>query len=135
VSGAVFLDTGIFVAILNGRDQRHEQAVTLFTQDRPKWFCSYLVVSEAYSWFLHRMGEEPARTFRLFLGNLDGLRVLEATKHHHLRVLAMLDRFRGAKLTYVDASSLCFMEQNKIRRVWSTDHHLGLTGAEVTPRS
>ena len=135
MSAGVFLDTGIFVAILNGRDQWHDQAVALFDHAKPKWFCSYLVVSEAYSWFLHRMGEEPARTFRQFLGNLDGLRVLEATREHHARVLRMLDKFRGAKLTYVDASSLCFMEQQKIRRVWSTDHHLGLTGAEVLPRS
>ena len=39
-----------------------------------------------------------------------------------------------AMLTYVDASSLCLMERYKIRKVWSTDHHLGLTGAEVLPR-
>ncbi len=131
----VFLDTGIFVAILNGRDQWHEQAIALFNQAKPNWFSSYLVVSEAHSWFLHRMGEEPARTFRLFLGNLDGLRILEATREHHTHVLHMLDKLRGAKLTYVDASSLCFIEQRKIRRVWSTDHHLALTGAEVLPRS
>ena len=46
----------------------------------------------------------------------------------------MLDRLRGSKLTYVDASSLCFMDRHRIRKVWSTDHHLGLTGAEVLPR-
>ena len=46
----------------------------------------------------------------------------------------MFDRLRGSKLTYVDASSLCFMEWHKIRKVWSTDRHLGLTGAEVLPR-
>ncbi len=61
--------------------------------------------------------------------------VLEATREHHTRVLRMLPRFRGAKPTYVDASSPRFMEQQKIRRVWSTDHHPGLTGAEVVPRS
>jgi hypothetical protein len=27
------------------------------------------------------------------------------------------------------------LEQRKIKRVWSTDHHLGLNGAEVLPRS
>jgi predicted nucleic acid-binding protein len=46
----------------------------------------------------------------------------------------MLDRLRGAKLTYVDASSLTLMERHKIRKVWGTDHHLALTGAEVLPR-
>jgi hypothetical protein len=44
------------------------------------------------------------------------------------------DNAGGAKLAYVDASSLCFMERHKIKIAWSTDHHLGLTGAEVLPR-
>jgi hypothetical protein len=47
----------------------------------------------------------------------------------------MLDRFRGSKLTYVDASSLVHVVRKKTPRVWLTDHHLGLTGAEVSPRS
>jgi hypothetical protein len=46
----------------------------------------------------------------------------------------MLERLRSSKLTYVDASSLCFLEKHKIRKVWSTDRHLGLTGAEISPR-
>ena len=46
----------------------------------------------------------------------------------------MLDRLRGSKLTYVDASSLCFMERHKIKTAWATDRHLGLTGASVMPR-
>ena len=41
---------------------------------------------------------------------------------------------RGARLTYVDASSLALMDQHAIRTAWATDYHLGLTGAEVLPR-
>ena len=41
---------------------------------------------------------------------------------------------RGAKVSYVDASSLCLLERHKIRKVWSTHFHLSLTGAEVAPR-
>ncbi|HUG90287.1 MAG TPA: PIN domain-containing protein [Planctomycetaceae bacterium] len=133
--GAAFLDSGIFIAALNQRDQWHEQAAALFAQARPRWCTSLLVISEAYSWFLHRMGEEAARTFRLFVATLEGLRIFEATLSHHEAVGGILDRFRGSRLTYVDASSLCFLERHKIRRVWATDHHLGLSGAEVLPRS
>ncbi len=132
---AAFLDSGIFIAFLNARDQWHEQAVALFDGPKMKWCTSYLVLSETYSWFLHRHGEEAARSFRRFADDLDDLRVLDVNRDHHRKVTGMLDRLRGAKLTYVDASSLCFMERNKLRQVWSTDHHLGLTGAEVLPRS
>ena len=135
MSPPVFLDSGIFIAFLNQRDRWHPQAAALFNGPRPGWCSSYLVVSEAYSWFLHRMGEEPARTFRAFLGALDGLKLLAADDAHHRQVLRMLDRFHGAKLTYVDASSLAWIERTRIRRVWATDHHLAMTGAEVHPRS
>jgi predicted nucleic acid-binding protein len=81
-----------------------------------------------------RIREEAARSLRTLLDNLEGLRIFDIDKHHHQQVGKMLDRLRGAKLTYVDASSLCFMERHKIKIVWSTDHHLGLTGAEVLPR-
>ena len=130
----VFLDTGILIAALNRRDQHHEQARALFAGTTPRWHTSVLVWSEAYSWFLHRHGEEPARTCRLFLDILDGLVVLEATADLHRDTCRMLDRLRGARLTYVDASSLALMEQHGIRTAWATDYHLGLTGAEVLPR-
>ena len=130
----VFLDTGILIAALSRRDQHHEQARALFAGPTPSWHTSVLVWSEAYSWFLHRHGEEPARTCGLFLDNLDGLIVLEATAELHRDTRRMLDRQRGARLTYVDASSLALMEKHEIRTAWATDYHLGLTGAEVLPR-
>jgi len=131
----VFLDSGIFIAFLNRGDRHHAQAVTLFGGPRVRWVTSALVRSEAYSWFLHKYGEEPARRFRLFIDQLDGLTVLDTDPRHHEDVGSTLDRFRGARLTYVDASSLAFMSTHDIRHVWATDHHLGLDGAEVLPRS
>lgn len=135
MSGPVFLDSGIFIAFLNRRDRWHDQAVTLFGGPRQRWCTSVLVISEAFSWFLHRMNEEAARTFRGLADGLDGLRVFEATRAHHVDVVKVLERCRGTKLTYVDASSLAFMREHKIPRVWATDHHLGLDGAEVLPRT
>ena len=134
MSQSVFLDSGILIALLNARDRWHESAKALFSLAKPRWSTSLLVVSEAYSWFLHRHGEESARSLRALIDNLDGLRIFAADLAHHRQVLRLLDRLRGMKLTYVDASSLCLMEHHKIREVWSTDHHLGLTGAEVLPR-
>jgi len=134
VTVPVFLDSGIFVAFLNRRDRWHPQARALFQGPKPKWSTSLLVISEAYSWFLHRMGEESARNLRLLVDSLAGLRVFEATAEHHKETTRTLDRLRGSKLTYVDASSLALIEQHKIPRVWATDHHLALTGRELLPR-
>jgi predicted nucleic acid-binding protein len=134
VSAAVFLDSGIFIAALNRRDRLHSPAVELFGRNKIQWVTSLLVVSESYSWFLHRHGEEAARSLRSFLEALAGLQILPILVEDHLRTLRVLDRFRGTKLTYVDAASLAFIENRKIKTVWSTDHHLALTGAEILPR-
>jgi predicted nucleic acid-binding protein len=129
----VFLDTGIFVAFLDRSDRWHAEARALFGGDVVAWTTSLFVVSEAHSWFLHRLGEEPARTFQELLRTLDGLKLLEGTRAHHERVLRVLDRFRGSRLTYVDASSLAFLDEQKIDTVWGTDRHLSLAGAELLP--
>ena len=131
----VFLDTGIFIAFLNRKDRHHAQAVALFSGPQVRWSTSALVRSEAYSWFLHKHGEEAARSLRLFLDNLEGLQIFETEPRHDDDVSSVLDRLRGAKLTYVDASSLALMAEHAIERAWSTDHHLGLTGIEVLPRT
>lgn len=130
----VYLDTGIFIAALSRRDRHHPRARTLFSGVRPHWHTSLMVWSEAYSWFLHRHGEEAARSFRFFADSLEGLVLLETDAAHHRETCRLLDRMRGARLTYADASSLAFLERHEIDTVWSTDHHLGLTGAEVLPR-
>src|SRR5687768_16879080 len=107
----VFLDSGILIAHLSQRDQWHTQAVALFGGPRPAWATSVLVISETCSWFLHRMGEEASRRFLEFVDRLEKLEVFEATLDHHREVLRTLDCYRGARLTYVDASSLTFLEK------------------------
>lgn len=130
----VFLDSGIFIAVLNRRDRHHDQAMALFAGETPHWFTSRLVWSETYSWFLHRHGEESARSFRRFADSLAGLTLLDSSGDNHASCCRLLDSMRGANLTYVDASSLSFMQEHGIETVWSTDFHLGITGAQIHPR-
>lgn len=135
MSQKVYLDTGIFIAALSRRDRHHDQAKALFAGQHPRWHTSIPVWSEAYSWFLHRSGEDAARLFREFADSLTGLTLLEADGENHAAARRILDSLRGARLTYVDASSLAFLGQHGIETVWSTDQHLGLTGAQILPRA
>jgi predicted nucleic acid-binding protein len=129
----VFLDSGIFIAFLDRSDHYHSAATRLFADPPRSWSTSLAVVSETYGWFLHRLGEEAARTFRLAIADLPRLELLAIDAPHHRAVDLMLDRFRGHKLTYADASSLVFLEQRRIKEVWGTDQDLALTGARVVP--
>lgn len=133
MSETVFLDTGVFVAWLVPEDARHQDAAALFDAPPPRWVTSLAVVSETYSWFLHRIDEDAARTFRLALSDLKGLTLLPLDVSHHRAVERKLERLRGRKLTWVDASCLVFLSARKIRKVWGTDLDLGLEGAVVVP--
>ena len=134
-AGPIYLDSGIFIAFLDRSDRYHAAALELFADPPRRWFSSMAVVSETYGWFLHRLGEEAARTFRLALGEFPRLQLLSLTRDHHVAVLRQLERRRGHKLTYVDASSLVFVSSLRIVEVWGTDRDLALEGARVLPIS
>ncbi len=129
----VFIDSGAFIALLDRSDRSHEDVRALFFLPPPRWSTSILVASETYGWFLHRLGEAVARSFRDLLVALPRLALLSADARHHALVSRALETHRGRKLTYVDASALVHMRERKIRTVWATDAHLGLEGAEVLP--
>jgi len=132
-AGPVFLDTGIFIAFLDRSDRYHPEAVQLFTDPPPRWYSSLAVVAEAYGWFLHRLGEDAARTFRLALAEFSRLELLAVDRPLHDAIVRKLERLRGHKLTYVDAGSLVLLERLHIREVWGTDRDLSLEGARVVP--
>ncbi len=131
--GPAFLDSGIFIAFLDRSDRYHATALRLFADPPRRWYTSLAVVSETYGWFLHRLGEDAARTFRLALAELPHLELLGLDQKHHAAVVDRLERLRGRKLTYVDVSSLVFLRALRIPEVWGTDYDLALEGARVVP--
>jgi predicted nucleic acid-binding protein len=130
---AAFLDTGIFIAFLDRSDRFHSAAVELFSNPPQRCHSSLAIISETYGWFLHRLGEEAARSFRVALADFPWLTLQALDAEHHAAVLGKLERLRGHKLTYVDASSLVFLSRLRIRVVWGTDRDLSIEGARVVP--
>jgi predicted nucleic acid-binding protein len=129
----VFIDSGAFIAFLDRSDRLHKEVVALFARPPRRWYTSALVVAETYGWFLHRLGEDAARTFRLLTAELPGLVILGVDDRHRLAVDRKLEILRGTKLTYVDASSLVWLATKRITTVWGTDHHLSIEGKKVIP--
>src|SRR5262249_21412058 len=97
-AGPVFLDSGIVIAFLDGSDRHHAAALRLFADPPRRWSTSLAVVSETHGWFLHQLGEDAARIFRLVLTELPRLQLLPLTLEHHAAVLSKLERLRGHDL-------------------------------------
>lgn len=133
MSGAAFVDSGAFIAFLVRSDLLHPDAVGLFSRPPPRLKTSVLVVSETYGWLLHRLGEGAGRAFRSLLDSLPTLEVLGVDGAHLEAVWRKTDELRGLELSFVDASSLVWLETLGIREVWGTDHHLAVEGARVIP--
>lgn len=133
MSDSALVDSGAFIAFLDRSDRLHSDVTALFAEPPRDWLTSILIVSETYSWFLHRLGEDAARTFAALITELDPLRILDASSEHHAAALEKLDHLRGIKLTYVDASSLVWLEQLGIRTVWGCDYDLAVEGAMIVP--
>jgi predicted nucleic acid-binding protein len=133
VNERVFIDSGIFIAYLNRRDRWHQQALYLFQEKNIQPYTTELVIAETYSWLLHQAGEEIARQFRLFVAVIPKLKVLYSNAEMSEATARVLEKHRGAKLTYVDANSLAQLDAHKIAAVWSTDYHLSLTGRQIRP--
>ena len=131
--GAVYIDSGAFIAFLVRADSFHPEVADLFSRRPSRWLTSTLVISETYSWFLHGIGEEAARAFRSLIGDLTDLEILESDEAHRAAVWRKLDQYRGLRLSYVDASSLVWLRRLRIPEVWGTDHHLALEGARFRP--
>jgi len=132
-AGSVYLDSGAFIAFLDRSDEHHEVALGLFGDPPARWCTSVAVVSETYGWFLHRLGEPEARTFRLLVDELPRLELVGLDEAGHRAVAAKLEKHRGRKLTYVDALGLVVLQQRRIRTVWGTDQDLAIEGARVAP--
>ena len=73
----------------------------------------------------------PERSGWLWL--LPRLELLGLDPAHHEATVRKLERFRGHKLTHVDASSLVFLQEYHVREIWGTDRDLALEGARVIP--
>ena len=80
--GKVFLDSGIYIAVLNKRDRCHPWAEAPFGP-KPDCYTSLPVWSEAHSWSLQRQGENAARMFRTLASSLKGLEILGADLSLH----------------------------------------------------
>jgi len=62
---------------------------------------------------------------------LKPLRVLSLTHKDLSGASAILRRFHDQELTLADAMGLHIMREHRIASCWSTDFHLGLTGARL----
>src|SRR3989338_2917973 len=125
-----YVDTSALIALLDRSDSHHPLFRRLFS-DPPPLLTTALVLAEGHGWFLRRY--DSLRGLQ-FLAAVEDMPFLESAAVGPAELTGgteFLRRFGDQDLTLTDAVGLHAMKTRRIRACWSTDFHLGLTGAKL----
>jgi len=125
-----YVDTSALIAFADRSDSHHALFRRLFG-DPPSLVTTTLVIAEGHGWFLRRYDRTRALQFLAMIEAMTPLRVASVGPAEHAAGLALLRRFSDQDLTMTDAVGLHLCAAQRVASVWSTDFHLGLTGAHL----
>lgn len=129
-----YVDTSALIAFADRSDSYHARFRSLFAAP-PALTTTTFVVAEGHGWFLRRYDRVRALQFLAMIEAMSPLRVLPVGSAEIAAGTQLLRRFADQNLTLTDAIGLQVMADQGIRRCWSTDHHLGLTGVPLVIHS
>ena len=127
-----YVDTSAFIAFADRSDTHHDTFRRLFARP-PRLLTATLVVAEGHGWFLKRYDRTKALQFIAMIEAMTPLEVVEVGADQQRGGAWMLRRFSDQDLSMTDAIGLFIMKTRRITQCWSTDRHLGLAGATLTP--
>ena len=125
-----YVDTSALIAFLDRSDSYHPLFRRLFSSP-PQLVTSTLVVAEGHGWFLRRYDRERAIQFLNFIDDLPVLAVQSFDREELQKASRLVKKFGDQPLTLADAHGLAIINERRISTCWSTDRHLGLTGAKL----
>ena len=125
-----YVDTSALIAFLDRSDSYHPLFRRLFSSP-PQLVTSSLVVAEGHGWFLRRYDRERAIQFLNFIDDLPVLAVQSFDREELQKASRLVKKFGDQSLTLADAHGLVIIIERRISTCWSTDRHLGLTGAKL----
>ncbi len=129
-SPEAYVDTSALIAFADRSDTWHTLFCRLFS-DPPRLITSPLVIAEGHGWFLKRYDRTKALQFLAMVESIDTLRVVPTDARDIEAATQLMRRFSDQDLTLVDAVGLHAIDTRKTTVCWSTDRHLGITGAKL----
>ena len=125
-----YVDTSALIAFLDRSDSYHPLFRRLFAAP-PGLVTSALVLAEGHGWFLRRYDQNRAIEFLNFIADLPVLVIRPFDGDEMRKASQLVKKFSDQQLTLADAHGLSIMNQRRLSTCWSTDRHLGLTGARL----
>ena len=125
-----YVDTAALIAFLDRSDSYHPLFRRLFSSPA-RLITSALVIAEGHGWFLRRYDRNRAIQFLNFIDDLVVLDIQRFDRQELTKTTRLVKKFADQSLTLADAHGLAMIHERRISTCWSTDRHLGLTGATL----
>jgi predicted nucleic acid-binding protein len=129
-SAECYVDTSALIAFVDRSDSYHPLFRRLFSQP-PPLVTTALVITEGQAWFLRRYDRQRGLQFLAMIEAMTPLTVVAVGSQEQAAAVSLLRKFSDQDLTLTDAVGLHVAKARRVRSVWSTDFHLGLSGVPL----
>ena len=128
----IFVDTGAWIAILNWRDQHHQEVVAMYNklqQQQTRLLTTDYVIDETVTRLRYDANHSLAVMFfnRIELFMETGvLTVAEIDKNIFEKAKALFRQYDSARLSFTDCTSFVVCQENNIREAFAFDQHFSM---------
>jgi len=130
----VYVDTGIWVALLDAADQHHDRAKRIIQDHQAAGFVSSdLVVGEAVTLLRRSAGPKVAADFARDVLDHQTCEMVRTEETDWRKGMDLLEQYKEHRLSSTDAASFALIRRLDIKKVASFDKHfqIVLTEREV----
>ena len=133
----IFVDTGGWIAILNRRDQHHQDAVTIFNtlqQQQMRLLTTDYVIDETATRLRYDTNHSIAVMFLTrieLLVETGVLTFVEVDKDVFEKAKALFRQYDSTRLSFTDCTSFVVCRENNISEAFAFDQHFPIMGINL----
>ena len=133
----IFVDTGGWIAILNRRDQHHQEAVTIFNklqQQQMRLLTTDYIIDETVTRLRYDTNHSLAVMFlnRVELLVETGvLTIAEIDRDVFGKAKTLFRQYDSTRLSFTDCTSFVVCHENNIREAFAFDQHFSIMGIHL----
>jgi predicted nucleic acid-binding protein len=133
----IFVDTGAWIAILNRRDQHHQEAATIYNklqQQQVRLLTTDYIIDETITRLRYDTNHSLAVMFldRIeFLVETGVLTIVQIDRDLFGEAKGLFRQYDSARLSFTDCTSFVVCKENNIAEAFAFDQHFPLMGIDL----
>ena len=133
----IFVDSGAWIALLNQKDQYHDDAVVIYSglkQQKARLLTTDYVIDETATWLKYRANHQVAVQFLDLIESVEKTGVLtiaEIDKTLFQEAKKLFRQYDSVQLSFTDCTSFAVCQKHKISETYAFDDHFAMMGITV----